>query len=62
MTAFITAIFLTLITPGPGVLSAAGVGAAFGFQPGLRYVTGLFFGTNLVALIVISGLGPTVWT
>ena len=61
MTAFITAIFLTLITPGPGVLSAAGVGAAFGFKPGLRYVTGLFLGTNLVALAVISGLATIIF-
>lgn len=61
MTAFIVAIFLTLVTPGPGVLSTAGVGAAFGFRAGLRYVTGLFFGTNLVALIVISGLATVIF-
>jgi threonine/homoserine/homoserine lactone efflux protein len=49
-----------LITPGPGVLSTAGVGAAFGFNAGLRYVTGLFIGTNLVALIVVSGLAAII--
>jgi hypothetical protein len=32
------------------VLSTAGVGSAYGFRPGLGYVTGLFIGTNLVAL------------
>lgn len=57
---FAAAIFLLIITPGPGVLSLAGVGAAFGFRPGLRYMTGLFFGTNLVALAVVTGLGALV--
>jgi len=51
---------MLLITPGPGVLSTAGVGAAFGFGSGLRYVFGLFLGTNLVALAVISGLATVV--
>lgn len=48
-------IFL-ITTPGPGVLSTAGVGAAFGARPGTRYVFGLCIGTNLVALAVVSGL------
>lgn len=52
---FCLTVLLLLITPGPGVLSTAGLGAAFGFRAGLRYVTGLCFGTNLVALIVVSG-------
>jgi threonine/homoserine/homoserine lactone efflux protein len=60
MLAFCLAVFLLLITPGPGVLSTAGVGAAFGFNAGLRYVTGLFIGTNLVALIVVSGLAAVI--
>lgn len=57
---FTAAIFLLLITPGPGVLSLAGVGAAFGFRAGLRYMTGLFIGTNMVALAVVTGLGALV--
>ena len=60
MLAFCLAVLLLLITPGPGVLSTAGVGAAFGFNAGLRYVTGLFLGTNLVALIVVSGLAAII--
>ena len=60
MTAFCLAVLLLLITPGPGVLSTAGVGAAFGFRAGLRYVTGLWIGTNLVALIVVSGLAAII--
>jgi threonine/homoserine/homoserine lactone efflux protein len=56
MIAFTLSVLLLLITPGPGVLSTAGVGAAFGFKAGLRYVAGLCLGTNLVALIVVSGL------
>lgn len=57
---FTAAIFLLLITPGPGVLSLAGVGAAFGFRSGLRYMAGLFLGTNMVALAVVTGLGALV--
>ena len=60
MIAFCLAVLLLLVTPGPGVLSTAGVGAAFGFNAGLRYVTGLFIGTNLVALIVVSGLAAVI--
>ena len=60
MLAFCLAVLLLLVTPGPGVLSTAGVGAAFGFDAGLRYVTGLCIGTNLVALIVVSGLAAII--
>lgn len=60
MLAFTLAVFLLLITPGPGVLSTAGVGAAFGFRAGLGYVGGLCLGTNIVALIVVSGLAAVV--
>ena len=62
MLTFALAVFLLIITPGPGVLSTAGVGAAYGFQPGLRYVMGLFIGTNLVGLAVISGLAAIVFS
>lgn len=60
MLGFAAAVFFLIITPGPGVLSTAGVGAGFGFRPGSRYVGGLFLGTNLVALVVVSGLGALV--
>lgn len=60
MLAFTFSVLLLLITPGPGVLSTAGVGAAFGFRAGLRYVVGLCIGTNLVALIVVSGLAAVI--
>lgn len=60
MLGFAVAVFLLIITPGPGVLSAAGMGAAYGFRSGLRYVTGLFIGTNLVGLTVISGTAAIV--
>ena len=60
MLAFALAVFLLLITPGPGVLSTAGVGAAFGFRAGLHYVGGLCLGTNAVALIVVSGLAAVI--
>lgn len=62
MFTFAAAVFFLIITPGPGVLSAAGVGAAFGIRPGLRYVLGLFIGNNLVILAVISGVAGVVLT
>jgi len=57
---FLTAVFFLLITPGPGVLSTAGVGASFGKNAAIRYVTGLFIGTNLVALAVVTGVAGLV--
>lgn len=56
MLTFAAAVFFLIITPGPGVMTTAGFGAAYGFRPSLRYVLGLFIGTNLVMLAVISGL------
>ena len=60
MASFILAVFLLIVTPGPGVLSLAGVGSAFGYAHGVRYLAGLFVGTNLVCLAVISGLSALV--
>jgi threonine/homoserine/homoserine lactone efflux protein len=57
---FAAAVFFLIITPGPGVLSTAGVGSGYGFRAGLKYVLGLFIGTNLVALAVISGVAAVV--
>ncbi len=57
---FAGAIFGLIITPGPGVLTTAGVGSGFGFRAGLRFVAGLFIGTNLVALAVVTGLAAAV--
>lgn len=56
MIAFTAAVFFLLVTPGPGVLSTAGVGSGFGYAAGARYLVGLFIGTNLVALAVVTGL------
>ncbi|MGI9394605.1 MAG: LysE family translocator, partial [Boseongicola sp.] len=60
MLTFASAVFLLIITPGPGVLSLAGVGSGYGFREGTRYLLGLFVGTNLVCLGVISGLAAAV--
>ena len=61
MLSFALAILFLISTPGPGVLTTAGVGAAFGFRPGLRYVTGLGIGNNLVSLAVVTGLAAFVF-
>jgi threonine/homoserine/homoserine lactone efflux protein len=60
MLSFAAAVFFLIVTPGPGVLSTAGVGSAFGFRSGLAYVGGLFLGTNLVALAVVSGMAAVL--
>lgn len=56
MLTFTVAVILLVITPGPGVLSLAGVGAAYGYRDGVRYIAGLWIGHNLVAIAVVSGL------
>lgn len=60
MLTFLAAVVLLFSTPGPGVLTTAGFGAAYGFKASLRYVLGLFIGTNLVMLAVITGLAAVV--
>lgn len=60
MDVFVAAVFFLLITPGPGVLSTAGVGASFGKHAGYRYVVGLCIGTNLVAMAVVTGLAGII--
>jgi len=61
VTTFLLAVFFLLITPGPGVLSTAGVGASFGRDAAIRYVIGLFIGTNIVALAVVTGVAGLVF-
>ena len=56
MLTFAISVFLLIVTPGPGVLSTAGFGAAYGFKKSWRYVFGLFLGTNLVFFAVATGL------
>ena len=57
---FAVAVFFLIITPGPGVLSVAGVGAAFGYRSGMKYIVGLCLGTNMVAIAVVTGLATIV--
>ena len=60
MLTFAIVSLLMFITPGPGVLSLAGVGAAFGWRRGLRYIAGLFAGHFLVSIAVITGLAAII--
>jgi len=60
MSHFLASVFLLFLTPGPGVLSLAGVGAAFGRNNGLSYMLGLLIGTNLVAIAVVTGVAAVV--
>jgi len=59
MIEFALAVLFLIITPGPGVLSLAGIGSAYGYRTGLSYLAGLFIGHNVVALLVISGIAAS---
>ncbi|MEO3413068.1 LysE family translocator [Roseovarius sp. CAU 1744] len=60
MLTFAAAVLFLIITPGPGVMTTAGFGAAYGFSPSLRFVLGLFIGTNMVMLAVMTGLAAII--
>lgn len=60
MLVFTGTVIAMLITPGPGVLTTAGVGSGFGWSAGLRFLIGLFIGTNLATVLVVSGLSAIV--
>ena len=62
MLTFAAAVFFLIVTPGPGVLSLAGVGSGFGAPAGRRYLLGLFLGNNLVFLAVASGVAALILT
>ncbi len=60
MIEFVIAVFFLLITPGPGVLTTAGIGAAFGFRAGFAFVAGLCLGGFITMMMVIAGVGAVV--
>ena len=62
MLSFAAAVFFLIITPGPGVLSVAGVGSGYGFRAGFGFLAGLWAGTNLVAIAVVSGIAAFVFS
>ena len=61
MIEFAAAVFFLFVTPGPGVLSTAGIGSAFGARAGLAYVAGLWSGHNIVALLVVTGVAAAAF-
>lgn len=62
MLTFTTALFFLIITPGIGVLTTAGIGASYGAGPGVRFLIGLNVGTNVAAVLVVSGIAAIVLT
>ena len=60
MDTFALAVLLLTITPGPAVLTLAGVGSAFGWRHGVLFLSGLFIGVHLVCFAVISGLAALI--
>ncbi len=61
MLEFAAAFFFLIITPGPGVLTTAGVAANHGFRPGLWYAAGIVIGASSVMILVASGLAAMVF-
>ena len=62
MLSYFLAVFFLIVTPGPGVLTTAGAGAAFGFRAGLAYMWGVVIGSLLVMAAVITGLAALVFS
>ncbi|MEM7289449.1 MAG: LysE family translocator [Pseudomonadota bacterium] len=62
MLAFAVACFLIIATPGPGVLSVAGVGSGYGFKIGSLYLWGLCLGNILVCTAVVTGLAAALFS
>ena len=60
MDSFALAVLLLPITPGPAVLTLAGVGSAFGWRHGMSFLLGLLVGVHLVCFAVISGLAALI--
>ena len=60
MISYIAAIIFLIVTPGPGVLTTAGVGSAYGFRSGLAYMFGIIFGSLIVMTSVATGLAAIV--
>ena len=61
MLQFALAVFFLLITPGPGVLTTAGIGAAFGYRAGLAFIAGLMLGGFATMMMVVTGLAAVVF-
>ncbi len=62
MLSFALSLFMMIVTPGPGVLTTAGIGSGFGWRAGLRFLVGLNLGTNLTMLMVATGLTAAVFS
>lgn len=54
--ALVLAALVVMGSPGPAVLSVAGVGAAYGLRRSMAYTCGIIAGTSLVLLAVAGGL------
>ena len=61
MLSFTIACLLMISTPGPAVLTIAGIGSGFGFSAGNRFLWGLFTGNAIVAATVVSGLAAIIF-
>ncbi len=50
------AAFPLMGSPGPATLSLAGIGTAYGFRAGIRYLVGIVAGTTAVLLMIATGV------
>ncbi len=62
MIAFAFAVFFMIATPGPAVLALAGVGAAYSFKVGLKFLIGLTIGYLSVWALVITGFASVIFS
>ena len=60
MLAFTLAVILLIITPGPAVLSLAGVAASYGCKNATKFLFGLWIGNTLISVAVIAGFAALV--
>ena len=61
MIAFAIAVIFMIGSPGPGVLSCAGIGAAYGWRAGINFATGLCIGQFVVFFAVAAGLDALIF-
>ena len=57
---FLLSVFLLVLTPGPAVLTLAGIGASYGYKVGLMFLAGLICAWNIVIFVVVSGLNSLI--
>ncbi len=61
MLSYALGVLVLMVIPGPALLTIFGIGATFGYNAGIRYVSGVYVGANVTMLIVFSGLSTLLF-